>query len=119
MPENGVKGWGDLAPSSGVPGPRPSPNPTRSDFDEIVILLKLREEFTGLTVTQLSRFLAKKLYSKASKKEIQKKVHRILDKLEEKGLVKTKTIGNYRFAKITPEGLRFLAQTVGRVDLSN
>jgi len=86
-------------------------------FDEIAILLKLREEFTGLTVTQLSRFLVKKLYSKASKKENQKKVHRILDKLEEKGSVKTKTIGNYRFAKITLESLRFLAQQESIVDL--
>lgn len=69
-----------------------------------------------MTVTQLTRFLVRKLYSKAPKKEIQKKIHRVLDKFEEKGLVKTETIGNFRFAKITLEGLRFLAQQGLAVD---
>ena len=106
MSEDGVKGRGDLAPFSSAVCP-PCPN-IASSFDEIAILLKLREEFTGLTVTQLARFLRKKLYPKTSKKEIQKKVHCILNKLEEKGFVNTETIGNYRFAKITLEGIRFL-----------
>ena len=79
-------------------------------FDEIAVLLKLREEFAGLTVAQLARFLRKKLCPKASKKEIQKKVHHILDNLEKEGLVKTETIGNYRFAKITLEGIRFIRE---------
>ncbi len=109
-------GWDSLDSFLTAPAPCPSPNPTTT-FDEIVILLKLRRELTGLTVSQLADFLVKKLYSKASKKEIQKKVHIILDKLEEKGLVKTETIGNYRFAKITLKGLRFLAQQGLAVDL--
>jgi len=85
-----------------------SPCPRPADEDEIAILLKLKEEFTGLTATQISRFLAKK--RSKPRKEIQKKVHRIL---EEKGFVRTRIIGNYRFAKITPEGLLFLAKSVG------
>ena len=89
------------------------------DIDELVILLKLRQEFTGLTVTQLAQFLRKKLYSKAPKKKIQKKVHRILDKLEEKGLVQTETIGNYRFAKITLKGLLFSSRKAPPVDLTD
>ncbi|ADB58900.1 hypothetical protein Arcpr_1857 (plasmid) [Archaeoglobus profundus DSM 5631] len=98
---------------------------SKDHLEEAVVLLRLREELTGLTVTQLARFLRKKLYPKASKREIYKKVHRILDKLEEKEFVKTKTIGNYRFAKITLEGLRFLAETLpewskqAEVDLNN
>jgi len=102
---------GDLTSFSNIllaPGPCLDPSPMT--FDEIAILLKLREEFTGLTVTQLARFLRKKLYPKASKKEIQKKIHSILNELEGKNFVKIKTIGNYRFAKITLEGLRFLAK---------
>jgi len=86
LPEDRVKGWGDLAPSSSLSRPRPSPN-IASNFNEIVVLLKLREEFTGLTVTQLTQFLRKKLYPKVSKGNT-KEIHRILDKLEEKGFVK-------------------------------
>ena len=95
---------------------------SHKNFDELAILLKLKQEFTGLTVTQLARFLRKKLYPKAPKKEILKKVHRILDKLEKDGLVKTKTVkyplgdGKHRFAKITLRGIRFLAEQRLAVD---
>jgi len=46
----------------------------RDDYpDKVLIPIKLRQEFTGLTVTQLSRFLSKKLYPKIPKKDIRKK----------------------------------------------
>jgi len=80
------------------------------------VAILLKEEFTGLTASQLSRFL-RKFYPELSKKQRQKKVHRILNKLEEKGFVKTEKIGNFRFAKITLSGVLFLAKNADEVDL--
>jgi len=73
----------------------------------------LKKEFTGLTVSQIARYL-RKLYPELSKR--QKKVHRILDKLEEKGFVKTEKIGNFRFARITLSGVLFLAKNAEEVE---
>ena len=50
--KDGIKGRGDLAPFSAPLSPRLYPCHSTDNFDEIVI--KLKEEFTGLTVTQLS-----------------------------------------------------------------
>ena len=83
--------------------------------EEVAILIMLKKEFTGLTASQLARFL-RRLYPELSKKQRQKKVHRILDKLEEKGFVKTEKIGNFRFAKITLSGVLFLAKNADEVD---
>ncbi len=84
--------------------------------EEVAVLLMLKKEFTGLTASQLARFL-RKLYPELSKKQRQRKVHRILDKLEEKGFVKTEKIGNFRFARITLGGVLFLAKNADKVDL--
>jgi len=83
---------------------------------EVAVLAVLKKEFTGLTVSQIARFL-RKLYPELSKRQRQKKVHRILNKLEKKNLVKTETIGNFRFAKITLSGVLFLAKVADKVDL--
>ena len=82
---------------------------------EVAVLAVLKKEFTGLTVSQIARFL-RKLYPELSKRQRQKKVHRILNKLEKKNLVKTETIGNFRFAKITLSGVLFLAKNADKVD---
>ena len=84
--------------------------------EEVAVLAVLKKEFTGLTVSQIARFL-RKLYPELSKRQRQKKVHRILNKLEEKGFVKTETIGNFRFARITLSGVLFLAKVADEVDL--
>jgi len=84
---------------------------------EVAVLAVLKKEFTGLTVSQIARFL-RKLYPELSKRQRQKKVHRILNKLEKKNLVKTETIGNFRFAKITLSGVLFLAKVADKVDLN-
>ena len=84
---------------------------------EVAVLAVLKKEFTGLTVSQIARFL-RKLYPGLSKRQRQKKVHRILNKLEKKNLVKTETIGNFRFAKITLPGVLFLAKVADKVDLN-
>ena len=83
---------------------------------EVAVLAVLKKEFTGLTVSQIARFL-RKLYPELSKRQRQKKVHRILNKLEKKNLVKTETIGNFRFAKITLSGVLFLAKVADKIDL--
>ena len=85
--------------------------------EEVAVLAVLKKEFTGLTVSQIARFL-RKLYPELSKRQRQKKVHRILNKLEKKNLVKTETIGNFRFAKITLSGVLFLAKNADKIDLN-
>ena len=85
--------------------------------EEVAVLAVLKKEFTGLTVSQIARFL-RKLYPELPKKQRQKKIHRILDKLEKKGFVKTEKIGNFRFARITLSGVLFLAKNADEVDLN-
>ena len=99
----------------GFCGGPPPEVPEVPSNEETAVLFMLKKEFTGLTASQLARFL-RRLYPELSKKQRQKKVHRILDKLEEKGFVKTEKIGNFRFAKITLSGVLFLAKNADEVD---
>jgi len=51
------QGRGDLTPFSNIllsPGPCPDQPPMTFDEIAILLMLKLREEFTGLTVTRLA-----------------------------------------------------------------
>jgi len=100
----------------GFAGGFPPEVPEVPSKEEVAILIMLKKEFTGLTASQLARFL-RKLYPELSKKQRQKKVHRILNKLEEKGFVKTEKIGNFRFARLTLEGVLFLAKVADKIDL--
>lgn len=86
-------------------------------YVDFLILEKLRTEFTGITVSQLTEFLKRKLFSEDKREKIQKKVHVIINTLEKEGLITTETIGNYRFAKITTQGVLFLSKIDKNVDL--
>ena len=68
------------------------------EVDQALILVKLRGDYSGLTVPQLIRFL-EKFYRSLSKQALIRRVHRALDRLENEGLVKTEVIGSYRFAR--------------------
>ena len=80
-------------------------------IDEALILVKLREDYSGLTVTHLVRFL-KKYRKNLSKQALIKRVHRALDRLARKCLVKTEVIGSHRFAKLTEFGLKAIPDAV-------
>jgi DNA-binding transcriptional ArsR family regulator len=72
--------------------------------DEALVIVKLREDISGLTAPQLVRFF-RKFYEHLSKQALIKRVHRALDKLEEKGLVITEVVGSIRFARLTKQGV--------------
>ena len=80
-------------------------------IDEALILVKLREDYSGLTVTHLVKFL-KKYRKNLSKQALIKRVHRALDRLARKCLVKTEVICSYRFAKLTEFGLKAIPDAV-------
>ena len=60
------------------------------------------------------RFL-KKFYKCLSKQALIRRVHRVLDRLEAKGLVKTEVIGSYRFARLTERGLKAIPEAVDSI----
>ena len=110
-------GSGTGTREGGCAGGFPPEVPEVPSKEEVAVLIMLKKEFTGLTVSQIARYL-RKLYPELSKRQRQKKVHRILNKLEEKSFVKTETIGNFRFARITLSGVLFLANNADEVDLN-
>ena len=79
--------------------------------DEALIVVKLREDYSGLTVTHLVRFL-KRYRKNISEQALIKRVHRALDRFAHKGLVKTEVIGSHRFAKLTEFGLKAIPEAV-------
>jgi len=84
------------------------------EVDQALILVKLREDFSGLAVPQIARFL-KRFYRHLSKSALIKRIHRALDKLEEKGLVVTEIIGTFRFARLTKRGLTSIPDAVDSI----
>jgi len=71
----------------------------------------LRDELTNLVVSRLVRFL-KKYRKNLSKQVLIRRVHRALDRLARKCLVKTEVIGSHRFAKLTEFGLKAIPDAV-------
>ena len=82
-----------------------------ADVTEALILVKLRSDYSGLAVSQIARFL-KRYYRHLSKSALIKRIHRALDKLEEKGLVITEIISSFRFARLTEKGLASIPDAV-------
>jgi len=85
-----------------------------NDVTKALILVKLREDFSGLAVPQIVRFL-RRFYRHLSKQALIKRVHRALDELEERGLVITEIIGSFRFARLTKRGLASIPDAVDSI----
>jgi len=58
-----------------------------------------------------------KYYKHLSKDALIKRVHRALDKLEQKGLVVTEVVGSFRFARLTKQGLLSIPAAVDSIKL--
>ena len=102
MFEDGVKGWGDLAPSSGSPRPRPSPKPFSDELTRWILQILL-EHPEGVKIAWLARvYFSNKLdlSNLKDKRNAYQKIYRRIKTLEKHGLVKIETPKNYSKAKI-------------------
>ena len=90
MFEDGVKGWGDLAPSSGAPSPRPSPKPFSDELTRWILQILL-EHPEGVKIAWLVRvYFSNKLdfSNPKDKRKAYQRIYRRIKTLEKHGLVK-------------------------------
>ena len=87
---------------------------SKARYDELlyhVILVKVGCDVEGVTVSELIRFLSK-FYRGVKKNTLVRRVHRVLDRLQDEGLVFTEVVGRYRFVRLTLAGWREFRQAV-------
>ncbi len=81
------------------------------EVEQLIVLVKVGCDVDGVTVTQLVRFLGR-FYRGVKRDTLVRKVHRVLDRLQDEGLVFTEVVGRYRFVRLTLAGWKEFRRAV-------